>query len=57
MKRIQTIIVSVWFCYILQAIYFFILTGSPVILSGLYLVLCTLVCGMLLNATGYKGGV
>ena len=56
MKTIQNLIVILWVCYILQAVYFFTITDAPLLISFLYLVLCTIVCGMLLNMTGYQGG-
>ena len=57
MKTIQNIIVILWVCYILQAVYFFTVINTPFLISFMYLTLCTLVCGMLLNMAGYKGGI
>tara|TARA_R100001463_G_scaffold13_1_gene31 strand:- start:743 stop:919 length:177 start_codon:yes stop_codon:yes gene_type:complete len=57
MKTIQNLIVILWGCYILQAVYFFTVAKTPILISLMYLTICTLVCGMLLNMSGYKGGI
>tara|TARA_Y100000593_G_scaffold23754_1_gene47092 strand:+ start:356 stop:529 length:174 start_codon:yes stop_codon:yes gene_type:complete len=56
MKTIQNIISIFWLACILQGFYF-IAIGTPVIIAIIYISICTLISGMLLYISGFKGGI